>query len=253
MTTVLTAQGPVELAPHKAAPIGHNAPADKFTLFAEHADELLAEAMNYLDGEGVQDQAQADDVSRILSMLRRTGNDADEARKDEKRPHDEAAKVVQTKWKPLLDKIDLAASTAKNALAPFLRKQEEAQRAAVEAAAQEARRQAEAAAQAAREARPDDLAGQTTARILQESAAAAEKLAAKLDKAKPQAKGGERAVGLRSVWTPTLTDSVAALKHYRERQPEELKAWLLEQAERDVRAGQRAIPGFEITEQRIAV
>ncbi len=60
-------------------------------------------------------------------------------------------------------------------------------------------------------------------------------------------------MSLRSVWTPTLTDPCAALKHYRERQPDELKAWLLSQAEKDVRAGARSIPGFEISETKKAV
>jgi hypothetical protein len=35
--------------------------------------------------------------------------------------------------------------------------------------------------------------------------------------------------------------------------PEDLKLWLQEQAERDVRAGARSIPGFEVTEARVAV
>jgi hypothetical protein len=63
----------------------------------------------------------------------------------------------------------------------------------------------------------------------------------RLDKQKPLATGGERAIGLVDRFTPELTDSCAALKHYRERQAAEgLKAWLLEQAEKDVRAG---LPG----------
>jgi hypothetical protein len=35
--------------------------------------------------------------------------------------------------------------------------------------------------------------------------------------------------------------------------PDELKVWLVEQAERDVRAGARSIPGFDVTEARVAV
>ena len=235
------------------AAIGHNQPPDVYDGFRLHVEDLFDQAKQFLDGEPIETEQQAEDVSRLLNMVRKTSNDADDARKAEKKPHDDAAKAVQAKWKPLLDKLDLAATTAKNALAPFLRKQEEAQRAAAQAAIEEARRQAEAAAQAAQQARPDDLAGQATARILQENAAELEKKAARLDKSKAHAKGGERAVGLRSVWTPTLTDACAALRHYRERQPDELKAWLLEQATKDVRAGARSIPGFTITEERKAV
>ena len=78
------------------------------------------------------------------------------------------------------------------------------------------------------------------------------KEAGRAGKAKAHATGGERAIGLRSRWDTVLVDPVAALRHYRNRQPDALKQWLLEQAEADVRAGQRTIPGFTITERRIA-
>ena len=230
-----------------------NAPADPFVLISESINDLLLEAENFLDGSPIETEEQEAAVASILTRLRREANAADDQRKAEKKPHDDAAKAVQTKWTPLLSKADLAVQCAKNALAAFLQKKEAAQRAAVEAATEEARRQAEAAAQAAQQAKPDDLAGRQTARILQENAAAAEKQAARLARKPVQAKGGERAVGLRSVWTPTLTDPVAALKHYREREPDELKIWLVEQASKDVRSGARSIPGFTITETRTAV
>lgn len=245
MIEVQTARGPVT--------IGHNNPPDRFTLFREHIEELLDEAKQFLDGEPIETDAQAEDVSRLLNMLRTAANDADEARKDEKRPHDEAAKAVQTKWKPVLEAADLAVSTAKKALAPFLQKKEDEQRAAAEAVRMEAERQAAAARKAAENASPADLAAQTTVRVLQENAADLEKKAAKLDKGKAQARGGGRAVSLRSVWTATLINPVEALKHYRATQPELLKQWLAEQAQRDVRAGKRSIPGFEITETKEAV
>lgn len=235
------------------AAIGHNAPPDPFDGFSAHIEDLFEQAQQFLDGEPIATEAQAQDVSRLLNMVRKTSTDAENARKAEKKPHDDAAKAVQAKWKPLLDRLDLAASTAKNALAPFLRKQEEAQRAAAQAAMEEARQQAQAAAQAAERVSDTDLAGQSSVRILRENAAALEKTATRLGKQKAHAKGGERAIGLRSVWTPVLTDACAALRHYRERQPEELKEWLLGQAEKDVRAGARSIPGFEINEERKAV
>jgi hypothetical protein len=234
------------------APIGHNQPPEPFDAYTLEIEDLYAEATNYLDGEPIANQAQADDVSAIVNRLRKVITDADEARKTEKRPHDEAAKAVQAKWKPLLDKADLAASTARNALAPFLKKQEDAQQAAAEALRKEAEEKAEAAAQAAQDMAPDNLAGQAWLRAARDEAAAIGKAAQKAAKGRVHAKGGERAIGLRSAWTPVLSDSCAALKHYRARQPEELKAWLLEQAEKDVRAGARIIPGFTITEDRKA-
>lgn len=235
------------------AAIGHNAPPDPFQAFSLHLDDLDEQARQFLDGTPIASEQQAEDVSRLLNMLRKAANDADDARKEEKRPHDEAAKAVQSKWKPLLERVDLAASVAKRALAPWLTAKEAEQRAAAEAAAQEARDKAEAAAKAAESVHASDLAGQTTVRVLRENAAAATKAAELLDKKPVQARGGERAVSLRSVWTPALSDAPAALKHYRETQPDALKAWLLDQARQDVRAGKRQIPGFTITEEKVAV
>jgi hypothetical protein len=89
----------------------------------------LLEARNYLDGEPIANEDQAKRYPALLNRLRRVANDADDARKDEKRPHDEAAKAVQAKWKPILDKADLwRQPTAKQALAPWLQQVEEKQR-----------------------------------------------------------------------------------------------------------------------------
>ena len=228
-----------------------NRPPEPAVLFKEEVDDLLLEARNYLDGEPIATEGQAEAVSSLLNRLRRVTKDADEARKLEKKPHDDAAKEVQAKWKPILDKAELAASTAKDALAPWLQKVEERQRAEAEAARVEADRLAQVAREAHQTAAGDLEARETAERLL-DAADAAQKHAAKADKAKAHAKGGERAVGLVDRFTPVLTDSVAALKHYRERQPEALKEWLLEQARIDVRAGKRSIPGFTIEHERIA-
>jgi hypothetical protein len=229
-----------------------NAPAEPAVLFGEEVEDLLLEARNWLDGEPIETEQQAEAVSSLLNRLRRVAKDADEARKAEKKPHDDAAKAVQQKWTPIISKAELAATTAKQALAPYLKAIEDKQRAEAEAAKREADRLAEIA-RTAHQGAPGNLTAQEDAERLLKAAAAAEKDAVRAGKAKAHATGGERAVGLRSVWSPTLTDSCAALKHYRERNPEGLKAWLLEEAQKDVRCGIREIPGFTITEERKAV
>jgi hypothetical protein len=228
-----------------------NMPTDKATLFAEEIEDLLLEARNYLDGEPIANEDQANAVSSLLNRLRRVANDADDARKDEKRPHDEAAKAVQGKWKPILDKADLAATAAKQALAPWLQQVEAKQREEAEAARREADRLAAIATELHASSAGNLQAAEDAERLLK-AAAGAERFAAKAQKAKPLATGGERGVGLIDKFTPELTDSVEALKHYRIRQPDELKAWLLGQAEKDVRAGARNIPGFTIHQERVA-
>lgn len=236
-----------------APPIGDNLPPDPFTLISESIEDLLLEANNYLDGKEIENEEQEAAVASILTRLRREANAADDQRKAEKKPHDDAAKAVQIKWNPLLEKADVAVTTAKSALTSYLRKKDEAQRAAARALQEEAEQAALAAVRTAEVANPDSLADQTALRVRREAAAALTKAAARAGKQRAQAKGGERAVGLRSVWTPALVDPCAALKHYRERQPDELKAWLLEQAQKDVRNGARSIPGFTITESKEAV
>jgi hypothetical protein len=234
------------------ATIGHNRP-DPFVLLSESIDDLLLEADNQLDGKGIENEEQEAAVASIFTRLRREAKAADDQRKIEKKPHDDAAKAVQAKWTPLLTRAQTALRAAETALASFLVKKEEAQRAAAEALRKEAEEKAAVAAKLAEDIAPDNLAGQRYLTAAKEEAASIAKEAAKADRERPQAHGGERAVGLRSVFTPTLTDACAALKHYRERQPAELKAWLLEQAKRDVRAGVRSIPGFTITEAKKAV
>jgi type IV secretory pathway VirB10-like protein len=229
-----------------------NAPAEPAVLFAECVEDLLLEARNFLDGEPITNEQQAEAVSSLLNRLRRVSKDADEARKVEKKPHDDAAKAVQAKWTPIISKADLAASTAKQALAPYLKAIEDQQRAEAEAAKAEALRLSQIALDAHHGAVGNMEAIEDAERLLKAAKGAAVH-AMRAERAKANVKGGERATGLRSVWTPTLTDSCAALRHYREHQPTELKAWLQGQAERDVRAGARSIPGFEVTEARVAV
>jgi hypothetical protein len=234
------------------ATMGHNAPPP-IEAHKMHIEELLAEAQNFLDGEPIATQEQADSVGQLLGMLRQARKGADEQRAIEKKPHDDAAKAVQAAWKPILERVELAESVAKRALAPFLLAQEAKRQAEAAAAREEAARKAAAALEAAQSARASaNLAAREEAERLAKEAQKANAQANKAEKAKPLAAGMGRSVGLRSIWTPELIDPVAALRHYKEHQPDRLKGWLCEQAEADVRCGARSIPGFTITETKVA-
>jgi hypothetical protein len=217
-----------------------------------HIDDLWHEAKGILDGAGVQSDADAEMVAKLLDALRQAKKGADEQRALEKKPHDDAAKAVQSAWKPLLDKCDLAADTCKKALAPFLTAKEAAQRAEADRARIAAEDAQRVAQEQLRAAQPTDLAAREQAERALKEADGATKAAARLDKSKAHAAGGSRAIGLRSYWIAELVDPVVALKHYREHQPDALKAWLVDQAQRDANAGARAIPGFAINEDRRA-
>lgn len=235
------------------ATIGHNSPPDPFEGFRLHIEDLFEQAQQFLDGTGIQNQAQADDVSALLNMVRKSSNDADEQRKAEKKPFDDGAKAVQAKWKPLLDKLDLAAFTAKNALAPFLRKQEEEARAKAEELRLEAERQAKAVRDAHAKAAADDLAAQASMREMEKASERAQRDASKAAKVRPQAKGGERAVSLRTSYRAEIIDPLALGKWAWENRRDEYLAFLTDLAERESRQGPKGIPGITVHTERNAV
>jgi hypothetical protein len=116
-----------------------------------HIDDLYATAADFLDGQPVENQGQAEALGKLLAAFREARTGADEQRKIEKKPHDDAGKAVQAAWNPLIEKCERAEKIAKNAIGAWQLKLEAEQRtAAVEAArVAEAER---AAAQAARDA-----------------------------------------------------------------------------------------------------
>lgn len=233
--------------------IGHNNPPAFLACDADISD-LYDEAKHFLDGAAIETQGQAEAVAAILDRARKAWKAADEQRKTEKRPHDEAAQAVQDQWNPLLTKAKRLEGVAKTAIGAWQLKLEAEQRAEAARLAQEAE-QARIAAQEATRAQhgAERLEDAEDAEAIIKRAKQAEAAAARADKAKPLvATGGGRAVTLRTYWTPELTDAHAALVHYMQRQPDELKAWLLDQARKDVNGGARDIPGFKINEERKA-
>lgn len=237
------------------APQGHNNPPEEsaFDGFLAHIGDLFDEAKNFLDGAGVNSDAEAEAVARLMDDIRKAHKDADRARAEEKKPHDDAAKAVQARWKPLLERAELAVDTCKKALAPWLKAKAEEQRLAAEKARQEAEEKAKAAAEAARATTLDDLAGREAAEGLIADAKKAEAEAAKAEKARPQATGGARAATLRTTYRPELINASEALKHFVRIRPDDVKAALQHLAEVEVRNGARELPGFVIHAEQSVV
>jgi hypothetical protein len=92
---------------------GHNNPPTPFDECERKVFDLFDEAKNFLDGEAITTQDMADAVSKLLDMIRKAKKEADDFRAAEKKPHDDAAKAVQEKWKPLITRCDLAADAAR--------------------------------------------------------------------------------------------------------------------------------------------
>lgn len=237
------------------AVIGANNPPEEsaFAGFHAHIGDLFDEAKNFLDGDPIGSEDMASAVSKLMDEIRTASKDADKARAAEKKPHADAAKEVDAKWKPLLERAELAVDACKKALAPWLKAKAEEQRLAAEKARQEAEEKARAAAEAARATTLDDLAGREAAEALVADAKAAEAEARKAEKARPQATGGARAATLRTSYRPELVNASEALKHYVRTRPDDLKACLQKLAETDVRNGLRTLPGFVIHEEQSVV
>jgi hypothetical protein len=224
--------------------IGHNNPP-AFDAFSLALDDAYDTAKDFLDGAPIENQGQADAVGRIVGEVKKIKKDADEARKDEKRPHDEAAAAVQAKWKPLLDRAETILAAAQKPLTAYLNKLAEEQREAERIAREEAARKAQEAIEASRQA--EGLDAIERARELEKEADKAAKEAARSGKAKAHVTGADRAIGLRTYKVATVEDYPALLRHIKQTDPGALRAWLDEYARK---ALPMQLPGVNVTTER---
>ena len=232
--------------------IGHNnPPSSPFELATESVDLVYLEAKNWMDGDPIENQDQADAVSKLLDQLRQVKKGVDEARVTEKKPFDDAAKEVQERYKPLLTKCDNAAAACKITLTPWLEKLDAEKRqkeAEARAEADRLAKEAQAAIDAARGG--SDLA---SVEAREEAIAAAKKADAEANRAskeKAHASGGTRAVGLRTRKFCRMVDRREAARYFWTKHQDRFDALLLEMAEDERKAGQSVIPGFVIEEER---
>lgn len=220
------------------AKIGDNNPPP-FEAWSLHIEELFDMANGI--GEAKNDEQEAA-LDSLLDDFRKAKRDADKERAAEKKPHDDAAKAVQAKWKPLLDRCDIAAKAIKDALTPY----RTAKQRAADEAAHKAREEAEAAHKAAQAAfKSDDLDQRLEAERLASQAKAMQVQANKIDR---------QSTGLRTYWQAEIADRKAALLHYIKAQPEAFEALIQSLADKDARneATRRDIPGVKFHERKEA-
>ena len=239
---------------------GHNNPPSEPTPFDQSRDEiegLYAEAKNWLDGEPIETQSQADEIGKLIDGLRKASKTADARRIAENEPFDKGKTEVQTRYNPLIQKdkgkADIAISTCRKALVPFLEKQEAAKRAEADLArkeADEARRKAEDAFRASNVA---DLAERERAEALLKNAKDAEKYATQAEKDKGKVAGGARAVTLRTEYIAEVNDVTAFSRYVWQFHREELSEWMKGFAQQLVDGKARDIDGVSITERKFAI
>jgi hypothetical protein len=243
------------LAENPRAVIGGNQPPEPtpYEAAEKEISDLYEEARMWLDGAEVSSQELADGIGNLLSMIRAAEKKADAARAAEKKPHDDAGKAVQARYRPLLDRAQLVQDACKKALAPWLARLEKEKREAAEKARAEAE-QRQWLAEQALQAERNSLDEQAHAEARVKAAKEAVRDAKRAENA-PAVAGGTvgRAVGLRTVHYAVMTDAVVAARHYWQTHPDEMKANLQAIADREVRQGKRDIPGFEIRTEKVAV
>ena len=110
--------------------IGHNAPpADDHEALKAQAEEVIAGARAWLKKhKEISSQVEADTAANWAQRLANLAKEADRKRTEEKKPHLEAGRAVDTKWKPIIDGPKVLASQIKAALTRFMRAQKEAER-----------------------------------------------------------------------------------------------------------------------------
>ena len=246
-----------------AAPaMGHNGgPAlTPFEVSRDEIDALCAEARHWLDAGGVKSQGDADGVSKLLDLLRKAIKRADERRVAEAKPHDDAKAEIQARYGALIQdnksgkgRAVLAVEVCKAALTPWLERQEAEKRAAAEAARREADEQARQAALALQLSKPSDIEEREHAEDLAQDARKAEAAAGRAENDRAAARGGSRAVTLRTTYRAEVTDETAFARWAWANCRADLSAALAAIASRQVAAGIRAIPGVAIHEERKAV
>ncbi|MCD1645214.1 hypothetical protein [Aurantimonas coralicida] len=246
------------------ATIGHNRPPEAideeptpFDLSRQEIDALYEEATHWLDGEPIESQEVANKVAKLMADIRAAAKTADERRKAENEPFDKGKAEVQSWYNPLIQKergkADLALSTCKKALAPFLQKQEDEKRRVEAAARAEAERLRQEAEEKVRAASGADLAKKAEAEAALSLAKSADKVANRAAKDRAGAFGGARAASLRTRYRAEITDMREFARFVWVNHLPELEEFLQRIAQQRVDGKSRDIPGVTVVEQKVAV
>lgn len=220
--------------------IGHNNPP-AHEAFALHIEDLFRTVSDTTEAGAITTDEQEAHLAELLDNARQTKKDADAVRAAEKKPHDDAAKAVQSKWKPLLDRCDAAADEIKGILTPY----RESKQRAKDEAARKAREEADAKQRAAQEAlrQSDNLEARFEAEATLKEAGKLAAAANRIDR---------EATGLRTYWVAEVTDRRAALNHYIKRSPERFEALIQQLADEDARSTRGIVPGVLYHERKRA-
>ncbi len=239
-------------------PRGHNNPPpydpEAFAALVRAAQDYADAGGEWLDLMTIETEEQAQYLVDFIGGARAKLKDVEAWRVDAKRPHDDAAKAVQTAAARPKGILDASIKKALDLLTPYqMRKKREAEEEA-RRREEEARRQREEADRlVAQAAARNDIAGEVEAERLKTEAEKMEKAAQRpVTGAVGSATGGARTVGLVTVRLAIIDNPVQVFMFFRDR-PEVLDV-LQRLANGYVRAAAfdgKPIPGTHIvTEER---
>lgn len=239
--------------------IGGNRPppydADTLAAFDAESAKFLDGAVAWLEAGEIKDEDGAARLNDFIAGVKKRLKAADEMRKAEKKPHDDAGKAVQAAYKPVLDKLDRAVAKVSPLLTAWMTAQEEKRQAEARRRAEEAEAaRAAAEAAAAKAAEKSDIAAEIEAEAALTRAEEAQKEAARFAKGRTQvssATGGGRTASLRTQKVVTVKNLRVLFMHYADHPV--VAECLQKLAAADVRGGAADIPGIEITEEKRAV
>lgn len=237
--------------------IGANNPPEPtpFEVSRDRIDELMMESRNWLDGEPITEQRQADEVKKLLDLLRAEFKVADERRKAEVAPLDVKRAEIQARWNTLTGdnktsgkgKAVLAAEIAKQALLPFEKAAAaERERIAAEKRAEADRKEREARL-ALQLAASTDLQAREDAEALARDAQRSQGAARKAENARSATTGSGRALSVVSKPVATVSEITEFAEFLFRDHHETFKAAMAVAAQDLATAGLRSIPGVTIT------
>jgi hypothetical protein len=196
-------------------PRGDNRPPEDtdYEFLKDVIEELEGSAKIYLERGPITEQTEADRISNHADKLSEYWKKADEARKKERQPHDEALKAIQLKWSPLLLMAEAYRNLKFKLLTPWQISQQKAQ--------EEEAREAVAAGEPARE-----------------------------QARRPRAGTRGRAMTLKSFKSAEITDYDQCLQFFKENS--DVRATIQDLANKAVRAGV-SVPGVKLIEEQRTV
>jgi hypothetical protein len=234
------------------AVIGDNQPPPHAPFLIE-AEDLRTESSNWLDGNDIQSDADADGVAQLINMASDLEKRAEAARVVLTKPLDERKKAIMDDFRPVGTACDLIKSVGKKAMTKWLQKKEAERQ---EAARIE--RERLDAERARIEAEMRAAKGIEAAEAIQQAAAehiAAEKALLRAEKDTAKVTGAGRTIAMRTAYDIEVTDAKAMAAWFWTNCRGALVAWMTDEARKQVRAcqGNTTIDGVKIITEKVAV